>query len=138
MLFILNIVSSVPKNFHTMEQLDQKDISGESVSSQEEVVVASIRSALKELQESIQDVCKASLAKIVTICQYFSPLFFSPPLYSSLQTGQNCFFFVVNCDPIEARAPNGAAEASTTAADGSCQVNLQNTGTLTESIVVQR
>lgn len=92
MLFILNLVSSVPKNFLTMEQLDQTDTTGESISSQEEVVVASIRSAMKELQESIQDLCKASLAKIVTICQYFSSLFFSPPLYSSLQTGQNSAF----------------------------------------------
>lgn len=39
----------------------------------------------------------------------------------------------MNCDPIAALAPNGAAEASTTAADSSCQVNVQNTGTLTEN-----
>lgn len=75
-----------------MEQLGQTDTTGESKSSQEEVLVASIRSALRELQESIQDLCKASVAKIVTICQYFSSLFFSPPLCSSLQTGQNSAF----------------------------------------------
>lgn len=36
----------------------------------EEAVVASICSATKQLQESVQDLCKASLEKITYICQY--------------------------------------------------------------------
>lgn len=42
----------------------------------EEAVVASIRAVTKELQESVQDLCKTSLAKITTLCQcfYFSTI----------------------------------------------------------------
>ncbi|XP_070684722.1 finTRIM family, member 86 [Pempheris klunzingeri] len=55
------------KNFLTMEPLGQTGAIGGSVLNQKEVVVASIRSTMKELQESIQDLCKASLAKIITL-----------------------------------------------------------------------
>lgn len=55
------------KNFLLMEPLGQTGATGGSVMRREETMVASIRSVMKELQESIQDLCKASLAKIVTI-----------------------------------------------------------------------
>ncbi|XP_026152959.1 finTRIM family, member 86 [Mastacembelus armatus] len=55
------------KNFLCMEPLGQTGATAESVLSQEEAVVASVRSAMKELQESIQDLCKASLARIITL-----------------------------------------------------------------------
>ncbi|XP_039681936.1 finTRIM family, member 86 isoform X3 [Perca fluviatilis] len=86
------------KNFLIMETL-QTGATGESILSQEEAVVASVRSALKELQESIQDVCKATLAKIVTL---------------------------VNPDPVVS-TPNGAAVADTTAANNSGQATTQDT-----------
>ncbi|XP_061576495.1 finTRIM family, member 86 [Cololabis saira] len=70
------------KNFFLLEPLGPTDGSGKSLLNQEEAVVASIRSAVKELQESVQDLCKASLAKI---------------------------FKSVNPDPA-ASAPNGPAE----------------------------
>ncbi|XP_049926323.1 finTRIM family, member 86 isoform X2 [Epinephelus moara] len=85
------------KNFLTMEPLGQTAAMGES--SQEEAVVASVRIVMKELQQSIQDVCKASLAKIITL---------------------------VNPDAV-ASVPNGAAAAATTAADNSCQAAAKNT-----------
>ncbi|XP_008296688.1 finTRIM family, member 86 [Stegastes partitus] len=97
------------KNFLTMEPLGQTGATGESVLRQEEAVVASIRSAMKELQESVHDLCKASLAKIATI---------------------------VNRDSV-ASAPNGegpapapaaaAAAAGTTTADHSGRTTVQDT-----------
>ncbi|XP_035536134.1 finTRIM family, member 86 [Morone saxatilis] len=86
------------KNFLIMEPLGQTGATGESVLSQE-AVVASIRSATKELQKSIQDLCKAGLAKIITI---------------------------LNQDPA-APTPNGVAAESTTAANNSGQDTTQNT-----------
>lgn len=68
------------KNFLIMEPLGQTGATGVSVLSKEEEVVASVRSAMKELQTSIQEVCKASLTKIASIGQYSPP----PPLPSSL------------------------------------------------------
>ncbi|XP_018543118.1 finTRIM family, member 86 [Lates calcarifer] len=55
------------KNFQIMEPLGQTGATGVSVLSKEEEVVASVRSAMKELQTSIQEVCKASLTKIASI-----------------------------------------------------------------------
>ncbi|CAG6006662.1 unnamed protein product [Menidia menidia] len=55
------------KNFFLAEPLDQKSTTGESNVIQEEAMVASIRSTMKELQESIQDLCKASVAKIAKL-----------------------------------------------------------------------
>uniref|UniRef100_H3DA24 Tripartite motif containing 65 n=1 Tax=Tetraodon nigroviridis TaxID=99883 RepID=H3DA24_TETNG len=52
------------KNFLTMEPLCQR--AGESWPP-EEAVVASIRAAIKELQESVQNLCKTSLEKITTL-----------------------------------------------------------------------
>ncbi|XP_041796852.1 finTRIM family, member 86 [Chelmon rostratus] len=85
------------KNFLTMEPLGQTGATGGSILSQEEAMVASIRSAMKELQESVQDLCKASLAKIVAL---------------------------MNHDPM-ARTPSGAAGAA--AASNSDQATSQNT-----------
>lgn len=62
-----NTVSSVFKNFHIMEPLRQPDATGDSALGQEALVV-SIRSTMKELQQSVQDLCKASLDKIATLC----------------------------------------------------------------------
>uniref|UniRef100_A0AAQ5Y2V4 E3 ubiquitin/ISG15 ligase TRIM25-like n=1 Tax=Amphiprion ocellaris TaxID=80972 RepID=A0AAQ5Y2V4_AMPOC len=88
------------KNFLIMEPLGQTGATGESVLSQEEAVVASVRSAMKELQDSVQDLCKASLTKIVTL---------------------------VNNDSLTS-APDGAAAASdTTTADHSGRTAVQNT-----------
>uniref|UniRef100_UPI0037E72888 finTRIM family, member 86 n=1 Tax=Semicossyphus pulcher TaxID=241346 RepID=UPI0037E72888 len=55
------------KNFHTIELLGQAGATGESVLTQEKAEVDSIRSVMKELQEAIQEQCKASLAKISTL-----------------------------------------------------------------------
>lgn len=66
-------MSSVFKNFLSMEPLSQR--TAESWPP-EEAVVASIRAAMKELQESVQDLCKTSLQKITTLCQCFYLLFF--------------------------------------------------------------
>lgn len=78
-------MSFILKNFLIMEPLGQTGATGESILSQEEAVVASVRSALKELQESIQDVCKATLAKIVTLGKYSSSILSSSPLFSSFK-----------------------------------------------------
>lgn len=50
-----------------MEPLRQPDATGDSALGQEALVV-SVRSTMKELQQSVQDLCKASLDKIVAIC----------------------------------------------------------------------
>ncbi|KAM3615905.1 uncharacterized protein V6R79_009529 [Siganus canaliculatus] len=91
------------KNFLTMEPLGKTNTTEEFTLSQEEEVVASIRAALKELQESVKDLCKASLAKVATI---------------------------VNQDPatLEAScAASAPAAAATTEADNSDQTKVQNT-----------
>lgn len=64
---MFNAVSSVLKNFHLMEQLRQPDATEGSAMGQE-ALVASVRSTMRELQESIQDLCKANLDKILAIC----------------------------------------------------------------------
>eukprot|EP00064_Thunnus_orientalis_P000307 superscaffoldBa00000015_g307 len=89
------------KNFLIMEPLGKTGATGELILT-EDSVVASIRSTMKELQESIQDLCKASLDKIITL---------------------------VNDDPV-ASTPNGAAAvaAGTTAADKHGQATTQNSG----------
>ncbi|XP_029922899.1 finTRIM family, member 86 isoform X2 [Myripristis murdjan] len=55
------------KNFQMLEPLGQSGTREEAGLCQEEAVVASIRSAMKELSDSLQDVCKASLAKIFRV-----------------------------------------------------------------------
>ncbi|KAL6116457.1 uncharacterized protein ACO6RY_01073 [Pungitius sinensis] len=62
------------KNFLVMEPPGQAGPPGESVLSREEAVVASIRSAMKELQESMEDLCKTSLAKIATLVNSSGPV----------------------------------------------------------------
>lgn len=66
-LSVFNTLSSVFKNFHTMELLRQPDAPEGSALGQE-AIVASVRSTLRELQESIENLCKANLHKILTIC----------------------------------------------------------------------
>lgn len=56
-----------------MEPLDETGATGESTLDQEEMV-ASIRSTMRDLQESVQQLCKASIVKIVSMSQYFIPL----------------------------------------------------------------
>lgn len=58
------------ENFLTMEPLRPTDNKGEPIPHQEEAAVASVRSAMKELQESVQELCKATLDKITAIRQY--------------------------------------------------------------------
>lgn len=65
-----------------MEPLHQPDATGDSTLGQEALVV-SVRSTMKELQQSVQDLCKTSLDKIIAICE--SSLLFS----SLLQTLEN-------------------------------------------------
>ncbi|XP_026231333.1 finTRIM family, member 86 [Anabas testudineus] len=86
------------KNFLIVKPLGQTGATGESVLNQEQEVVASIRSAMKELQDSVHDLCKASLSKIIAL---------------------------VNSDPVPS-TPNGAV-ADITAPDGRHQQTPQNT-----------
>ncbi|XP_019963480.2 finTRIM family, member 86 [Paralichthys olivaceus] len=58
------------KNFLTLEPLGKTGATGESVLCREEAVVASIRSVMQELQTSIQELCRASLAKINTLVNH--------------------------------------------------------------------
>ncbi|KAM6987432.1 finTRIM family, member 86 [Tautogolabrus adspersus] len=55
------------KNFFIMEPPGQTGATGEPNLSQERAEVSSIRSAFKELQEAIQEQCKASVAKICAL-----------------------------------------------------------------------
>lgn len=75
----MEFVVFVLKNFLLMEPLVQTDA---AVIGQEETMVTSVRSVMKELQESVQDLCKGSLEKIITIGQLFSSTLFSSFLFS--------------------------------------------------------
>ncbi|MED6293804.1 hypothetical protein CHARACLAT_014404 [Characodon lateralis] len=86
------------KNFYLTEPLGQNDATGQSGINQEEAVVASIRSVIKGLQESMQDLCKDSLAKIVKIMSH---------------------------EPM-ASTPNGVSETSTISTDNSGQATTQD------------
>ncbi|XP_061682451.1 finTRIM family, member 86 isoform X2 [Syngnathoides biaculeatus] len=55
------------KNFLTMEPAGPHAATQESILGKEEAVIEDVRSALKELQESIKELCKCSLAKLVTL-----------------------------------------------------------------------
>lgn len=55
------------KNFFTMSPLSETGSTGHSGLDQEEAVVASVRSVMKEMQVGIQDLCKESLHKITTL-----------------------------------------------------------------------
>ncbi|XP_059187283.1 finTRIM family, member 86 [Centropristis striata] len=83
------------KNFLIMEPLGLTAAEGEYTLGRQEEVVASVRSTMKELQQSIQDQCKASLAKINTL---------------------------LNPDPV-ASAPSGAAAPCSAEADISGQAS---------------
>ena len=89
-----------------MEPLGQTDGSGGSLLNQEEEV-ASIRSAMKELQESIEHICKASLAKMIKLGKLYSGLLYLSLLYSALMV-KNVLLFVVTHDTV-ASTPNGLA-----------------------------
>ncbi|KAK5868476.1 hypothetical protein PBY51_009487 [Eleginops maclovinus] len=91
------------KNFFVMEPLGQTGAIGESILSQEEVVIASVRSIMKELQESIQDLCKVSLGKVITLV--------NPDAVASTSN--------------DASAASTAASASASAAAGSGQATPQ-------------
>ncbi|MEQ2249038.1 hypothetical protein ILYODFUR_025162 [Ilyodon furcidens] len=86
------------KNFYLTEPLGQTDATGQSGIDEEEVVVASIRSVIKGLQESMQDLCKDSLAKIVKIMSH---------------------------EPM-ASTPNSVSETSTISTDNSGQATTQD------------
>ncbi|XP_054883705.1 finTRIM family, member 86 isoform X2 [Poeciliopsis prolifica] len=85
------------KNFLLMEPLGETGTAGQSGIIQEEGVVASLRSVIKELQESVQNLCKQSLSKIANI---------------------------VGHEPM-ASTPNSVAAASTASADCSGQAAAQ-------------
>ncbi|XP_061537508.1 finTRIM family, member 86 isoform X1 [Phycodurus eques] len=55
------------KNFLTVELAGPTGARQETIMSNEEVVIVNVCSALKELQESIKELCKSSLAKLVTL-----------------------------------------------------------------------
>lgn len=61
------------KNFHIMEQLRQPDAT-EGLALGQEALVPSVRSTMRELQESMQDLCKANLDKILTLCNSDTPM----------------------------------------------------------------
>lgn len=75
-----------------MEPLGQTGAIGELILNQEEAVIASVRSTMKELQESIQELCKASLAKVITLGQCFISLLSFLPFFS-ISDIQNLPFF---------------------------------------------
>uniref|UniRef100_A0A3Q2PP13 Tripartite motif-containing protein 16-like n=1 Tax=Fundulus heteroclitus TaxID=8078 RepID=A0A3Q2PP13_FUNHE len=58
------------KNFLLMEPLGQTGAPGQPGIGQEEAVVASVRSVIKELQESVKNLCQDTLAKIVKIVSH--------------------------------------------------------------------
>lgn len=91
---------------------------------QEEAVVISIRSAMKELQESVEDLCKAILSKTVKLGQLLS-CFVTSCLVSSLGV-KTFLLFVVNHDPA-APTPNGLA-AGTAPAEKTGLDNAKNEG----------
>lgn len=86
------------KNFLIMEPLGQTGATGQSGISQEEGVVAPVRTVIKELQESVQNLCKDSLAKIVRIVSHDEP---------------------------SASTPSGVAAASTVSTNSSGQTTAQ-------------
>lgn len=89
------------KNFLIMEPLGQTGATGQSGISQEEGVVAPVRTVIKELQESVQNLCKDSLAKIVRIVSHDEP---------------------------SASTPSGVAAASTVSTNSSGQTTAQASG----------
>lgn len=124
-----NMVSSVFKNFFIMEPLSQTSASGLSTPRQEEVVVASVRSAINELRESMRDLCKASMAKIATIgLILFSSLVLSCLLFSTVKV---LLFVLVNQGPgAPTLLDNSTAAAANATAANSGLSTTQNTGTL--------
>ncbi|KAM4628372.1 finTRIM family, member 86 isoform 2-T2 [Polymixia lowei] len=87
------------KNFLTLEPLHRTGAGDDSGLGQEEAVVGGIRSAMTELRDSMQDLCKGSLAKI---------------------------FRVVN-DSSMVPSTNGVAAAGIAAGDYSSRATAQNT-----------
>lgn len=78
-----------------MEPLAPVSAPEESMFNKEELVIASIRSATKELQTAVELQCKASFDRIMTLGQCLTPLFYPsscssvPPLLA--QTLKLCF-----------------------------------------------
>lgn len=132
----------------------------------DEAVVASIRAVTKELQESVQDLCKTSLAKITTLCQcfYFSTITvlvflirFSFSVFlinieaklSHVMVDvwkKGCYLLIkfnllsiVNQESVTAPTSNCAAAGvgSTKAADNDGPLQTQSTGTLNRSYSVK-
>lgn len=115
-----------------MEPLGPMNLTGESVLSEEEAAVASIRSAIKELHDSVQDQCKATLVKIAKIGQIFLFfLSFSPVLFYLKVS-----VFAVNQEPVVLPPSTAAAAAEPTLTGYSCQTTAQDTGLVTS--LVQR
>lgn len=89
------------KNFFTMEPLSPTDATGELSLSQEKEEVPSIRSVLKELQEAIQEQCKASLTKICTLLNQ-DPV---APTANSTEEATNDTAAATNVGPSSAKSP---------------------------------
>ncbi|KAM9317651.1 finTRIM family, member 86 [Pholidichthys leucotaenia] len=106
------------KNFYLMEPLGPPAATKESLLSQEEAAVASVRAAMREFQESIQDLCKASLVKITTILNH-EPLDSAPPnngaertthtnIFSQAHPPQNTVYeMATNPPPLPPPQPQG-------------------------------
>ncbi|KAM3875297.1 finTRIM family, member 86 [Diretmus argenteus] len=104
------------KNFLTLDP-DQAGAREEPEPGREEVVVASIRSALTELQDSLQDLCKASLAtifrvvnngSIAPIANGVAPSGITAVTDSSEATAQNTVYeMTANTPPLPPRRPQG-------------------------------
>lgn len=131
---------SVLQNFHIMEPLRQPDASEESALGQE-AQVASVRSTLRELRESIEELCKANLHKILTTC-LFSLLLFSFAVFFCRLLIIRGFpsSFLGNSDTPMAPTSNRVAETASGAAgaaaddqsvpDSSAQDSSKSPGTL--------
>lgn len=102
-----------------MEMAGATDGTQESILCKEDAVVADVRSVLKELQESIKELCRSSLAKLVTLGQF---RFSAPSLLSPLDIMWT-FIAVVNEDPVTSNT-EGATAPNIMTADGF----VQNTG----------
>lgn len=115
-----------PQNFHTMEPLRPREAAAEAAPP-EEAVVASIRSATKELHESVKDLCECSLGKITALGQCPRP--------AGSGRGRNAcwtpmdLLFTVNQESVTGPTAGGAA-GTADAAVNTGPARRQSTGAL--------
>ncbi|XP_054650415.1 finTRIM family, member 86 isoform X2 [Dunckerocampus dactyliophorus] len=96
------------KNFFTMEQAaPTSTTTGLSILRKEEAVATSVRSALKDLQESLKEMCKSTLATIVSLVNEDSAITpsITPADNHGQATVQNTVYEMLN--PVLAPRPQG-------------------------------